>query len=316
MGETNRQVRNLFSLAQKLAPCILCVDELDGLFRERSDSEHEVSRDLKTEFLQWWDGMLSDPATSASESSSESESYPYLSRRPILVVGATNRPFDVDTAVLRRLPHAHFVGLPGFAARVTFVRSLLARVPSKANVDDIAAITEGYTPSDLRQLLQLAATLGPLRDNASSDRYPVPPRTLDGAGTAAVVPRPLTTDDVRLALRHARPTPLSPSYRRALQSFARRSLGTHDGGVESLEEADDEWTSGSRRGSPDATQGLWETGEGTFYHLGQLVLDRQAFDVLSEVARHLSQEASDGASDEDGGGEEGNEDGDGDSEQD
>ena len=57
VGETNLRVRSLFSLASKLAPCILCIDELDGLFRERCDSENEVTRELKTEFLQWWDGL-------------------------------------------------------------------------------------------------------------------------------------------------------------------------------------------------------------------------------------------------------------------
>ena len=56
VGDTNLQVRALFSLAHKLSPCIVCIDELDGLFRERSLQEHDVSRDLKTEFLQWWDG--------------------------------------------------------------------------------------------------------------------------------------------------------------------------------------------------------------------------------------------------------------------
>lgn len=54
VGETQLQVRALFSLAKKLSPCILCIDELDGLFRERSATEHDVSRDLKTEFLQWY----------------------------------------------------------------------------------------------------------------------------------------------------------------------------------------------------------------------------------------------------------------------
>jgi hypothetical protein len=84
-GETNAQVRSLFSLAAKLSPCILCIDELDGLFRERSEQEHEVSRDLKTEFLQWVDGMMSKDDAN----------------RQILLVGATNRPFDcVSTMVV------------------------------------------------------------------------------------------------------------------------------------------------------------------------------------------------------------------------
>ena len=47
----------LFSVARKISPCMIFVDELDGLFRERGGEDHDVSRDLKTEFLQLWDGI-------------------------------------------------------------------------------------------------------------------------------------------------------------------------------------------------------------------------------------------------------------------
>lgn len=114
VGETNLQIRTLFQLARKLSPCILCLDELDGLFRERSSTEHDVTRDLKTEFLQFWDGI------SSSEDSR------------ILVVGATNRPFDIDPAVLRRMVSSalqlcscHFLGL-----RLTMLDHVTSRIPA------------------------------------------------------------------------------------------------------------------------------------------------------------------------------------------
>jgi SpoVK/Ycf46/Vps4 family AAA+-type ATPase len=59
IGETSALVNTLFSLATKLSPCVIFVDELDALFRERSDTEHQVNRDLKTEFMSLWDGIES-----------------------------------------------------------------------------------------------------------------------------------------------------------------------------------------------------------------------------------------------------------------
>ena len=60
VGETNLNVRALFSLARKISPCIIFIDEMEGLFRERGNQggeEHEVNRELKTEFMQLWDGI-------------------------------------------------------------------------------------------------------------------------------------------------------------------------------------------------------------------------------------------------------------------
>ena len=57
VGKTNLNVRALFSVARKISPCAIFVDELDGLFRERGGEDHDVGRELKTEFLQLWDGI-------------------------------------------------------------------------------------------------------------------------------------------------------------------------------------------------------------------------------------------------------------------
>ncbi|EED96339.1 msp1 protein-like protein, partial [Thalassiosira pseudonana CCMP1335] len=144
VGETNLNVRALFSVARKISPCVIFVDELDGLFRERGGEDHDVGRDLKTEFLQLWDGI----------------------RRlsSVLVIGATNRPFDVDPAFLRRMPRRVFVGLPDYNSRVAVLSNMLRRVPLDANFDKslLASKTCGYSPSDIREVLQ-AAALYPLR---------------------------------------------------------------------------------------------------------------------------------------------------------
>jgi len=298
VGETNSQVRTLFSLAHKLAPCILCIDELDGLFRERNEHEHEVSRDLKTEFLQWWDGMLSTGRNGAGSSSRFH--LPHLNKhhdnqlqhRSILVIGASNRPFDVDAAVLRRLPQSHFVGLPDITARRAFLHQILSQVPtdSHLNLDAIAVETEGYSPSDLKQLVQTAALMGPLRHSSTS------------SGSA----RPLTTMDLMHALPHAPPTPLSLSYRMALQSFCFARTRGSPAAINGFQFRD---TGTSRQPfimpsvpsrsvwnrveSPSAgsdTDGeilVWETELGNFYDVGTLRVDSSTFDALTELVNKL-----------------------------
>jgi ATPase family AAA domain-containing protein 1 len=151
LGETNAHVRLLFTLLQdKLAPCILCLDELDGLFRERQADHHEVMGELLTEFLQWMDGLMTPPNH----------------KPPIVFLGATNRPFDVDPAVLRRLPHAHAIGLPDAKARGAWFTAALSALPhtlTAAQCATLVAASSKYTYSDLRTWLQAAVRAGPRR---------------------------------------------------------------------------------------------------------------------------------------------------------
>lgn len=82
-------MKALFSLARKLAPCVIFVDEVDSLLGARGGpSEHEATRKLRNEFMAAWDGLRSSDDPSLR----------------VLLLGATNRPFDLDEAVIRRLP--------------------------------------------------------------------------------------------------------------------------------------------------------------------------------------------------------------------
>ena len=84
-GEDEKNVRALFSLAAKVAPTIIFVDEVDSMLGQRARSgEHEAMRKIKNEFMSHWDGLLSKTG------------------ERILVLAATNRPFDLDEAIIRR----------------------------------------------------------------------------------------------------------------------------------------------------------------------------------------------------------------------
>lgn len=89
----------MFSLARKLSPCVVFLDEIDALFGARMSTRESggaiAHRGVITEFMQEMDGLKSSRDDN------------------VIVIGATNRPFDLDDAVLRRLPRRLLVDLPG-----------------------------------------------------------------------------------------------------------------------------------------------------------------------------------------------------------
>lgn len=87
VGDNEKSVRALFSVSEKFSPSVIFLDEIDSVLSKRSSNENESSRKLKTEFLVQMDGVQS----------SKSE----FKR---LVIAATNRPGDLDDALIRRFP--------------------------------------------------------------------------------------------------------------------------------------------------------------------------------------------------------------------
>lgn len=86
-------VRALFAVASALQPSIIFIDEIDSLLTSRSDGEQEHSRRLKTEFLVQIDGVQSSSRGGGSGNGGEDF---------IMVIGATNRPQELDEAARRR----------------------------------------------------------------------------------------------------------------------------------------------------------------------------------------------------------------------
>ncbi|XP_060099912.1 spastin isoform X2 [Heteronotia binoei] len=148
VGEGEKLVRALFAVAKELQPSIIFIDEVDSLLCERREGEHDASRRLKTEFLIEFDGV---------QSSGEDR---------ILVMGATNRPQELDDAVLRRFTKRVYVSLPNEETRLLLLKNLLSKQGNpltQKELAQLARMTEGYSGSDLTALAKDAA-LGPIRE--------------------------------------------------------------------------------------------------------------------------------------------------------
>ncbi|TKS85366.1 Spastin [Collichthys lucidus] len=148
VGEGEKLVRALFAVARELQPSVIFIDEVDSLLCERREGEHDASRRLKTEFLIEFDGVQSGGDDR------------------VLVMGATNRPQELDEAVLRRFAKRIYVALPDAETRFTLLKNLLEKQGcplSKNELSTLAKKTEGYSGSDLTSLAKDAA-LGPIRE--------------------------------------------------------------------------------------------------------------------------------------------------------
>ncbi|KAL6648178.1 hypothetical protein ACP70R_012402 [Stipagrostis hirtigluma subsp. patula] len=169
LGEGEKFVKAVFSLASKIAPSVIFVDEVDGMLgRRENPGEHEAMRKMKNEFMVNWDGLRTKE------------------KERVLVLAATNRPFDLDEAVVRRLPRRLMVNLPDASNRRKILSVILAKEDLADDVDleAIANLTEGYSGSDLKNLCVTAAHR-PIRDIlekekkeralAEAENRPLPP---------------------------------------------------------------------------------------------------------------------------------------------
>lgn len=150
VGEGEKLVRALFAVACYIQPAIIFIDEIDSLLFERKENDHEASRRLKTEFLSQFDGMQSN------------------SQDRILVMGATNRPQELDNAALRRFPKRIYIGLPDKNTRISMIKKLLENQSHSIRsyqFDELARLTDGYSGSDLTALAK-DASLGPIREQS------------------------------------------------------------------------------------------------------------------------------------------------------
>jgi len=200
VGEAEKTVKALFQLARERQPSVIFVDEIDSLLNKRKEADNEGSRRVKNEFLTSIEG-----ADTAAE-------------EKVLLIGATNLPWELDPAALRRLQKRLYVPLPCKAARISLLRRQLAKHSkaqglqdglSSQDLDAIAGRTDGYSGSDLHALLQEAAmrpvreartALGNLRKCAATSPAP------GGASGSAPAPRNIELTDLEAALQRVTPS--------------------------------------------------------------------------------------------------------------
>ncbi|QCE00249.1 adenosinetriphosphatase [Vigna unguiculata] len=178
-GDAQKLVSAIFSLAHKLQPAIIFIDEVDSFLGQRRQTDHEALLNMKTEFMALWDGFTTDQ------------------NAQVMVLAATNRPSELDEAILRRLPQAFEIGIPDQKERAEILNVILKgeRIEENIDFDHIAFLCEGYTGSDLFDLCKKAAYF-PIRELLDEEKK----------GRSVSAPRPLSQVDLEKALATSRKT--------------------------------------------------------------------------------------------------------------
>ncbi|CAJ1987476.1 Clan SJ [Leishmania donovani] len=209
VGDGEKLVRCLFAVATVKQPSVIFIDEIDSLLSVRGEGETDSVRRVKTEFLVQLDGVATDRGDR------------------VLLIGATNRPDELDEAARRRMEKRLYIPLPDEAARRELIQRLLKSLgPSEADedgalgsagkaastatattttqvthtltdadLDSLVRSTDGYSGADLKQLCREAA-MGPLREMS----------VMQLSAVAAADLRPVQRKDFRQALKRLKPS--------------------------------------------------------------------------------------------------------------
>ena len=180
VGESERNIRQLFERARDNRPSIVFIDEIDAVAGRRG--EVAVHDGQVNQLLSEIDGISG--------------------QRGVFVVGATNRPDQLDPALLRggRLSRTIVLGLPDESGRLAILRLYTARMPTvSVRLEELAADTEGLSPADLKALCQEAALAAMTRADSEV-----------GTGRGQESAPAITHEDFKEALTRLRAGPLVP----------------------------------------------------------------------------------------------------------
>ena len=148
-GESEKLVRLLFEMAHFYAPSTVFIDEIDSICSKRGTSnEHEASRRVKSEILVQMEGV----STTQNEDATKT----------VIVLGATNFPWDIDEALRRRLEKRIYIPLPDMSGRLALLKINLKEVQLDTSVDleDIANKLDGYSGADITTVCRDASMMG------------------------------------------------------------------------------------------------------------------------------------------------------------
>lgn len=201
-GESQKLIRATFSLARKLSPAVIFIDEIDSFLRKRRGEDHPSYENMKAEFMSLWDGLT-------SEGEGDERDY------GVIVIGATNRPFDLDPAILRRLPRTFEIHMPNSIERLDILNKILqfedVQDDLKESLMDLATEElQGYSGSDLKELCRAAAAK-PLREMVRQQQQqqlqqPHQHQHHHQEGQGQEVLRPISLEDFKQAMKEVRPS--------------------------------------------------------------------------------------------------------------
>ncbi|MCJ1423495.1 hypothetical protein MMC29_001379 [Sticta canariensis] len=241
VGEGEKNVKAIFSLAKKLTPCIVFIDEADAILGSRGGSSPRTShRELINQFLREWDGMNDHSA---------------------FIMVATNRPYDLDEACLRRLPRRLLVDLPTEQDREAILRIHLKDegLDPTVSIPTLASQTPFYSGSDLKNVA-VAAALSCVREEVQqAATAPQPSSTLketNQAGAAAAsfseTISPLPHFAYPISAYPEKRTLLPRHFTRALEEIS-ASISEDMGSLRAIRKFDEKY--GDRRGRKKGMQG-------------------------------------------------------------
>lgn len=154
MGESERLVKQLFNMARENKPSIIFIDEIDALCGPRGEGESEASRRIKTELLVQMDGVGKDS-------------------KDVLILGATNIPWQLDAAIRRRFQRRIHISLPDVPARMKMFELSVGSTPCELKQSDyktLGQMSEGYSGSDISIAVQ-DALMQPVRKIQTATHY-------------------------------------------------------------------------------------------------------------------------------------------------
>ena len=138
-GETTKLVKAMFTLAKKIKPCLIFIDEIDSVLANRSSDDHEATKGCKSTFLQLWDGLFTNEDDG------------------ILIIGATNRKEFLDDAFISRFDYSYHLPLPTQNQREAFLRKALSEQAAvEFDYESLAKSTNKFSFRDLKNLCKQA----------------------------------------------------------------------------------------------------------------------------------------------------------------
>ena len=197
-GESEKLVRILFEMAKYYAPTVIFIDEVDSLGTKRGQgNEGDGSRRVKAELLVQMDGASSASSAGANAKAGDT------SKTLVMVMGATNRPWDLDEALLRRFEKRIYIPLPNEVGRKQMFYLNTKKIEIDKNIDskELVSLTKGYSGADISNVCRDAALM-PLRRELKANKNRSVEELVNDMEFKTRIRAPITMADFRQACKN------------------------------------------------------------------------------------------------------------------
>ena len=158
-GESEKLVRILFEMARFYAPSTIFIDEVDSVGTKRTDGENEASKKVLAEMLVQMDGI--SELNSGKKENNDINGTEEIKPKFVMVLGATNMPWDLDDALRRRFEKRIYIPLPNKVGReqMFHINFKGIKLSNDVNIDTLVQKTEGYSGHDISSVCREASLM-------------------------------------------------------------------------------------------------------------------------------------------------------------